>query len=113
MLNDIQKEWVAALRSGQYKQGKGLLRDKNDNFCCLGVLCEILAQKGKIPSAELKLSFESDIYAYDGRWKFLPNSVEVLTRVGETNELMRMNDSGESFDKIADYIESEPEGLFV
>ena len=35
------EEWANALRSGKYKQGTGLLRDHEDNFCPLGVLCDI------------------------------------------------------------------------
>lgn len=40
------KKWVAALRSGTYKQGKDLLHrigkeSSPDQFCCLGVLCAI------------------------------------------------------------------------
>lgn len=41
----IKKLWTNALRSRQYKQGQGRLRDKNNNFCCLGVLCNIYAQE--------------------------------------------------------------------
>lgn len=36
------EDWIAALRSGKYKQGRNLLRTfENDTFCCLGVLCDI------------------------------------------------------------------------
>ncbi len=38
---NIRKRWVAALRSGNYKQGKRRLRVE-DRFCCLGVLCDIV-----------------------------------------------------------------------
>lgn len=44
--NDV-KEWVKNLNSGKYKQGTHLLRDKRDNFCCLGVLCDIAIQRDK------------------------------------------------------------------
>lgn len=44
MNKKIKAEWVAALRSGEYKQGRGHLRDVEDNFCCLGVLCNLHAQ---------------------------------------------------------------------
>jgi hypothetical protein len=45
----VKKKWVAALRSGDYRQGQGTLaardrwsfRGKGDKFCCLGVLCDI------------------------------------------------------------------------
>lgn len=36
---DIQK-WIDALRSGEYKQTKETLQDKN-GFCCLGVACDL------------------------------------------------------------------------
>ena len=36
----IKARWIAALRSGEYTQGRGQLRD-GDKFCCLGVLCDL------------------------------------------------------------------------
>ena len=46
----LKKKWVAALRSGKYKQGKEVLRD-GDRYCCLGVLCEVEtgAKPKKVP----------------------------------------------------------------
>lgn len=41
---DIKARWVAALRSGEYKQGRGRLRSSANEFCCLGVLCNLHAQ---------------------------------------------------------------------
>lgn len=41
---DAQKkaEWVAALRSGEYKQGNGRLYCPDENsYCCLGVLAKL------------------------------------------------------------------------
>ena len=35
------RKWVAALRSGDYKQGRGDLHIPDDRYCCLGVACEI------------------------------------------------------------------------
>ncbi len=43
MNKEIKQKWVEALRSGEYKQGKGTLRTNNNLFCCLGVLCDILS----------------------------------------------------------------------
>lgn len=37
----VQELWKAALRSDDYKQGIGQLRSSNDQFCCLGVLCDL------------------------------------------------------------------------
>lgn len=41
MKKEWADKWVKALRSGEFKQGIGGLKDKNNNYCCLGVLCAI------------------------------------------------------------------------
>ena len=45
MKPEIKQRWVAALRSGHYKQGPSALR-RDDRFCCLGVLCDLAVQDG-------------------------------------------------------------------
>ena len=44
MVPEHKKSWVEGLRSGNYKQGRGHLRQSNgeDVFCCLGVLQDIV-----------------------------------------------------------------------
>jgi hypothetical protein len=39
----IKTQWVAALRSGEYQQGRNFLRT-DEGFCCLGVLCDLAAK---------------------------------------------------------------------
>ncbi len=41
---DIKHLWIEALRSGKYQQGRGQLHI-NNQFCCLGVLCDIAPNK--------------------------------------------------------------------
>lgn len=44
MKKSIATAWVAALRSGKFKQGTGALLDKSTGekcHCCLGVLCTL------------------------------------------------------------------------
>lgn len=45
------KLWIDALRSGEYKQGRGALvtNDRLDGFshCCLGVACEVYIKHAK------------------------------------------------------------------
>jgi hypothetical protein len=48
----LKAEWVAALRSGEYRQGKNSLRCKSiENgqyeYCCLGVLCDLAVKHGE------------------------------------------------------------------
>lgn len=41
----VKETWLAALRSGKFNQGRTALKDRNDNYCCLGVLCELHGQQ--------------------------------------------------------------------
>lgn len=43
MNRELKTKWLEALRSGKYKQGRSALRTIQDEFCCLGVLCDIVA----------------------------------------------------------------------
>lgn len=42
----VKQAWLAALRSGEYEQGYGLLHPTEDTYCCLGVLCDLHAKAG-------------------------------------------------------------------
>lgn len=44
MKQEIAEQWVAALRSGQYKQGRHQLKNDLREFCVLGVLCDVHAK---------------------------------------------------------------------
>lgn len=41
----VKIAWLAALRSGLYKQGQGRMKTNGDTYCCLGVLEEALDHK--------------------------------------------------------------------
>lgn len=44
MNKEMKEKWVEALRSGEYNQGKGRLRQANQYgsyYCCLGVLRDL------------------------------------------------------------------------
>lgn len=104
MNQDIKREWVAKLRSGKYEQGRGRLRSKGNQYCCLGVLCEVAVEGGMIEPPTLT----GEEYAYDRNTAFLPNAlVEEYGISGqETITLMGLNDEKNmSFGQIAQYIE--------
>lgn len=58
---DIKAEWVAALRSGDYLQGRGQLHSfilnddgsKESRFCCLGVLSDLAVKAGACDTVDL------------------------------------------------------------
>ncbi len=110
MKKEWADKWVAALRSGEYKQGTRVLRSAQDEFCCLGVLCDLV---GKEEWEEGPTGI-----AHSYRWgedkdvSLLPLAVqkeaEVRSVFGELpyhDSLAKLNDLGASFDKIADVIE--------
>lgn len=50
MDQDVKAKWVKALRSGEYKQARGMMRVDGDTegeygYCCLGVLCDLYANQ--------------------------------------------------------------------
>lgn len=48
MKKEIADKWIAALESGEYKQGQNVLRSDDGFYCCLGVLCELAVKEGVI-----------------------------------------------------------------
>lgn len=96
---DEYKQWVTALRSGDYKQGKNVLETLDGKFCCLGVLAKI---KGKLNNRAFYGSVTA-LKTYHGGYCYLSASDLGNDLTQET--LMEMNDNGITFDKIADFIE--------
>jgi hypothetical protein len=116
---DIKARWVAALRSGEYAQGRGALRNEEGENCCIGVLCDVLnvpveTFRGDYSSGgeDLELNDPAYVLARDLiPIKGIPE--EVLNLGGFTygdtvDQLMSMNDathSHKTFAEIADLIE--------
>lgn len=110
MDTEIKAKWVAALRSGDYKQGGGSLYNTKENtFCCLGVLLDVVDPEGWITSTELHRQH---------RQTSGPGVISDPENFGLTEEavdiLMGMNDGMDSngysvpyktFKEIADWIE--------
>ena len=46
---EIKELWATALESGGYEQGTGQLRRASSNeFCCLGVLCDLFMRDSRV-----------------------------------------------------------------
>jgi len=127
MNKELVRQWVEALRSGKYKQGRLSLRDINDKFCCLGVLCDIA--KGNL-NLDWRLGTSEDIcYEIEDTTTVVPESIleflgvnihKAFINAGDlrydlgipSNEskmsLIDLNDYYKvSFNEIADIIEEE------
>lgn len=122
---EIKAKWVAALRSGEYEQGRGsLLRD--GKHCCLGVLCEIAVQENVITKATYDTpenslpEFQSSVTVFDEgpgeQFSVLPEKVidwagldggNPIVDDGKSNLASLNDNAGLSFDEIADVIETQ------
>lgn len=76
------KQWVEALRNGKYSQGRKALRNGNNEFCCLGVLCDI--SKDILRMKWQGNSSKPEIYSIDGNSIVLPSSI--YKYLGKTDE---------------------------
>ena len=97
---ELKEKWLKALRSGEYMQGIGALRDVNDQYCCLGVLADVIGCEWKPARVSFSLyacSFQNKPSEQYLRHDILPGHVQ--------GEPARMNDEGATFTEIATYIQ--------
>jgi hypothetical protein len=105
-------KWIKALRSGEYKQGRNVLRDMDSRYCCLGVKAEIdgwpfdcqqlcYEINRSVATISLPVNYEQGLDScgpFCGFW---------LSRngAGMFSSLAGLNDAGYSFEDIAHIIE--------
>jgi len=131
MSKELIKTWVEALRSGKYEQGTFVLRSKDDKFCCLGVLCDVVKDLVGLDwekntstyiignsEAILPLSVVNclgDVIAHDERILIPKTNSKLQEYLGDKIDaiikqttLVALNDYYHlSFDQIADVLEEE------
>lgn len=103
--------WVKALRSGEYKQTTGELRN-GDEFCCLGVACDLYSKEyGDGWSESGYFLGEYGNLPYEVRhWLGVVDSNPSLKHsdgLGATTLIGLNDDCGFSFKQIADEIEND------
>ena len=105
-------KWVAALRSGEFKQGHDRLVTHHNNeelYCCLGVACKV---------AGIQMENEGESFLYMPRdgvsyYGLTDCHGAYIDKNGTVNSLANNNDVNNfSFERIATIIESKPSGLF-
>lgn len=94
---ELKAKWIAALRSGEYKQGRDRLRCGN-TFCCLGVFADVAGFKWRSDDNVIIPRTLSTASHY------LPGTV---LPIDFQRMITRKNDTGTTFAQIADIIERE------
>ncbi len=117
LLPEIKEEWLRRLRSGDYTQATRTLRAESVvggdvAYCCFGVLGEILCERG-VTQRKTDRDGTSYLTGQAGEvqntamltanaWQFV---VTPQSRTQIPIALAELNDSGATFDQIADVIE--------
>jgi hypothetical protein len=118
-IRERRKKFIAALRSGEYKQGQGALyshlviESEGNVFCCVGVGCMVGNWEPIVRSVE-----DRQVYRYDESrgYDFFSayyKTEEVSRGVSLVETLVEMNDgheeddndTGKTFSDIADFLE--------
>lgn len=104
---ELRVEWITALRSGKYKQGKGQLKTTDGFYCCLGVLCEIVGIMDESGYAKISGEIASG---------FLPDTLAAHVGVNSAHQLrlatindgkdLEVEQQCKGFDDIADLLET-------
>lgn len=93
---EFKEKWVAALRSGEYKQTTCQMFGSDGSYCCLGVAAHLLGMTDVSADPYMKL----------------PEAINGGFENPTAKYLMQMNDGNGSFtesapfSEIADYIEA-------
>ena len=93
----LKSDFLAALRSGDYKQITGQLEKPGEGFCCLGVFC-------KVAGLKIDPDAGNDVIIDDVLVDYQP--IYDLLGTDKADLLWRMNDcQKKSFVQIADWAE--------
>lgn len=123
MIKDKALELVAALRSGEYQQGRGYLQRSNGDACCLGVACLISgSDRHERLSHHPRFGNNKEIYTlpleikelfgfFNKEGKRNDDNVIKIKDYGDFESLAEANDCEVPFDEIANYIEQNWEYL--
>jgi hypothetical protein len=121
----VKEKWLTALRSGEYKQTDGALRDSK-GFCCLGVLCDVYTKENNKEWECVVFSDEATghYWKFDGSMETLPQTVIDWAELDDNCPEVRyvidpnytiddkyliadLNDRGINFKVLADLIEEQ------
>lgn len=116
MNTEVKEKWLNALRSGEYRQGTAFLK-RGEALCCLGVLCDLFIKDGgKAHWEVIDGKYFSNIVVDDNNvreYKVLPSIIQNWAGLKEANpatstySLALLNDKGDTFEQIADVIETQ------
>jgi hypothetical protein len=114
MDKELVQKWIDALRSGQYRQAKSKLHI-GDRHCCLGVATELIHGQDCWEDSNSTDIYGNIVYKYTVGSTTCEELLDVMDAElvglsimqGDLTQeyLSDMNDYGDSFEEIADFLE--------
>lgn len=110
----LRDDWIAALRSGAYPQGRTALKTYDGGYCCLGVLCKVKDWSNENRARVMEGEYSLEIETKDDERVWNSSEVEfdsialALFGLSYDNQakLISMNDDDKlNFKQIANWIE--------
>lgn len=107
MNKQVKQKWVKALKSGKYKQGRSKLRNLNNEFCCIGVLCDLYLKENKQKWLKNEDNFYLKFENNFNHTATIPSVVKEWSELDDPWAFYTMNDrDNTTFPEIALYIEN-------
>jgi hypothetical protein len=105
----VTEQWIQALTSGEYQQGRQFLKGPNNRYCCMGVLCDLYQKthpsEGRWIEEEFKISRFTVSVGGFGEEYYPPIPVQSWAGLSSMTKLARMNDDmGMTFAEIAGWL---------
>ena len=119
MNQEVKEKWLTALKSGEYTKGRGTLKH-NNQFCCLGVLCDLykketgIGEWSEIVEGEFILNYERAVGVLSERvmnWAGLKSGNPETSKAYVINHttyfwsIAEINDTTETFKEVIEEIE--------
>lgn len=109
IIRENRDKWLEALKSGDYAKGTKDLRNSDDEYCCLGVACELF-------TPEKAFFLRDGVYSYEGcpsgASKDVINALGLYHGLGQKEggnflgSLAHINDNSDSFAPVIKAIET-------
>ena len=96
--NEFRQQWIAALRSGKYRQCLGTL-DTGEACCALGVACRLMSDQLEV------LTLPNGVVFYNQSTKYPPAIVLEKLGLPDWRRVAYLNDTGCTFEEIANLVE--------
>lgn len=120
MLNSNAQQWLYALRSGDYAQGRGALYDGlTHTFCCLGVACDLFTKENPTEGYWSGNDFitaggvsRSSLPLQVADWLGMKSCIASYGSSADQNLINDNDTRHNTFAQIADIIEAHQKELF-